>query len=96
VLAASTLHRILIAHPQESILRLINQRDFHAAVDVSPGVGHLRRGGVETLPLAGKMGVVHGAGQIAAGHTRTADDLRNVMAPNGLIARIFALWRKSQ
>src|ERR1700733_7379225 len=82
-------------HAVTKLLQFVHQRDIHAAIDIFKQLGHLRRSGRRDRYGTVEDARIDGRGQLQREWTDAADDFRNIATGYGVIARIFALGRKS-
>ena len=82
------------AHAHAELLELIHERDVDAAIDVLEQLGHFGYGGTADRNGATEDGAVDGRGHFNGAGAASADDLGNVVAGDGVVARVFAFGRK--
>ncbi len=83
-------------HAQAEHLKLVDQSDVDAAVNILQQLGHLGRGGRGDGNGAMEDRTVESASQLRGLRIQSANDLGNVAAGNRGVARIFAFGRKSR
>ena len=81
-------------HAHAELLELVDQGDVDAAVDVFKQLGHLRDRGAADLDDAAEDGAVEGRGELRGYRAAAADHLGDVVAGDGVVARVFALGRE--